>query len=146
MFQETRHSDDSSQNASKKGRAYIPYVPNFLLKLLDKTGKANIGKWRDLPYAGKTMVKDDLVIAKEDDKGNDEEDKSSESGKPPPKKNRRIAQNESLLNSHPLRRNMVWVNDIAKKHNGNQNMESLQRWVLFGYCQPWEQYLSPFDV
>ena len=36
---------------------------------------------------------------------------------------RRIAQNESLLNSHHLRRNGVQVNDIAKQHNGKQNIE-----------------------
>jgi hypothetical protein len=84
--QDKRGSDDSSQNTSKKGKVYIPYVPNFLFKLLDKNGKANIRKWRDLTNAGKTIVKDDLVIAEDDDKGNKDDDKSSESGKPPSKK------------------------------------------------------------
>ena len=79
-------SGDSSQNTSKKGKAYIPYVPNFLFKLLDKNSKANIRKWRDLTNAGKTMVKDDLVVAEDDDKSNKEDDKSYESGKPPSKK------------------------------------------------------------
>lgn len=60
-----------------KGQSYIPYIPNFLFKTLDKNARANVRKWRDLTNAGKTMVKDDLVSIGNETNGDIKEDESS---------------------------------------------------------------------
>ena len=65
-----------------KGQSYIPYIPNFLFKSLDKNGRVNVRKWRDLTNAGKTMVKDDLVCIGNGTNGDTKEDESSKATTP----------------------------------------------------------------
>jgi hypothetical protein len=76
------NDSSTSRVTGGKGQSYIPYIPNFLFKSLDKNGRANVRKWRDLTNAGKTMVKDDLVIIRNGTNGDAKEDESSKTTTP----------------------------------------------------------------
>lgn len=77
----SRGRGSNNGGTSTDRKAYIPFILGFLFKSLDRAGKRNVRRWRDMVNAGQTMQPSDLWFPSSEGGGDNKSGKDSPSTK-----------------------------------------------------------------